>query len=94
MDPLGLFTHGEFQCEDTDDEELLLFTHGEFGRVGATAIVDKPSKGDSGAGQGQGGGKRRRKLYQFEVPRRKDDIEAIATALLFASEDDDWDSWA
>jgi len=40
MDPLALFTHGEFLCWDSDDPELLLYTHGEFPRPSAVVVVD------------------------------------------------------
>lgn len=92
LDPVGLFTHGEFQCFQNEDPDLLLFTHGEFPRPGIAAPTGKP--GAKGEGQGAGVAKRRRRLYQPQVQRINDDIEAISIALLFAEdEDDDIESW-
>jgi len=86
MDPLALFSHGEFLCFDDDDPELLFYTHGEFPRAASVVISKVPAI----AGQGSGGKRRRR--VEPRVARINDEIE-IVTALLMADSEDDWDEW-
>jgi hypothetical protein len=74
MDELGLFTHGEFLCFDSDDPELLLFTHGEFPRPRVAVIVKAPGPSSARVGG--------------QVARRKPDtdLEDWALVLLLLDE--------
>jgi len=85
MDPLGLFTQGEFTRYDNPDPGLLLFTQGEFPRP--VAVIAK--RRDPGPKPGVGTGRRRR-VYQPEIIRDRNEEEIIATMLLLADEEDDW----
>jgi hypothetical protein len=88
MDSLALFTHGEFLDYDSDNPELLLFTHGEFGRPAVGAEVEEQPTG-VGADGAVGTGRRRARRAP-EIVTRRNEAEAIAMALLFADDDDDW----
>jgi len=85
MDPLALFTHGEFPQFDHTCPELLLYTHGEFPRP----VIRKGIKKGSTAP----GGKRRRRVIYPEVIWETDEEDAIAAALLLLDDDDDWADW-
>ncbi len=84
MDPLALFTQGQFLCFDNEDPELLLFTHGEFPCPVVVAV------GGVGAAPGVGNAKRRVRRYKVpEIVYASDEEEAILLSLLL-DDDDDW----
>lgn len=87
MDPLALFSHGEFLCFDNPDPELLLFSHGEFPRP---ARVPTGKGGPGGLAPGVGSGRRARRVYKPEVVYDCDNPAIIAMLLLMADEEDDW----
>lgn len=104
MDPLSLFTHGEFNDYDSEDPELLLYTQGEFPRAAVVAPVEPGTKrGTGNAGQGGGGKTWKReherwtKIFQREqaerlakIRRRNEEVIATALLMLDEDEDDDW----
>ena len=82
LDPLGLFTHGEFTLYAHQDEPLLLFSHGEFprsGTSGAIAVVDRPKTSEAR------GTRKRAIVPEILAPV---DEEEILTILLAADEDE------
>lgn len=92
MDPLALFTHGEFESVDNDCESLLLFTHGEFPRpvVPVTPTGVESTGAPASVGVGSRRRRSRRTIYpEIIYPRREEEIIALAV-LLAADDDDDW----
>jgi len=83
FDSLGLFTHGQFHCWQSENPCLSLFTHGEFPRAGAAG-------GPGGQAPGVGDARQQRRFKPpVKVIYVRDDEEAIILSLLMA-EDDDW----
>ena len=78
MDPLALFTKGEFRSEPSPQPELLLYDHGEFPRTtGGVTILVRPDPGGSG-------GRRRGRMPKPD-PREITD-EELAIIMLFLDE--------
>ena len=89
FDALGLFTHGQFRCFQSQNACLSLFTHGEFPR----GLAEVP--GGEGGGQGSQGGtggkswRRRVEQERLRQLQRIQNEDAIILALLLADDDDD-----
>jgi len=86
FDSLGLFTHGQFRCFQSQNACLSLFTHGEFPRGLADVAVGGPGGQPPGVGNAR---QQRRYKPPVEVVYVCDDEEAIILSLLLA-EDDEW----
>lgn len=75
MDPLALYTHGEFRSRTSAQPELLLYTHGEFPRAGDQQRGGAPAPSSATTI----GGRSSRRPYRdpYEI-----DMDELAAALL------------